>query len=147
MLRGDHRCHSVLAPTVNLPLGAVQVANCLVLLQVGVGGGMKSGVAYWRVLKTVKDIHPCWAHLKGMPLQEFDLPRPISNDYKSIFDLPATRTAEEQAKALAAASAAPRVTSCRMAVSAGGPTVIEAAASAVAESIKAQAAAAEPVSA
>jgi hypothetical protein len=57
-------------------------------LQVGVGGGMKSGVAFWRALRDVRDIHPCWAHLEGKAMTEADLPRPISNEYKSIFDLP-----------------------------------------------------------
>jgi hypothetical protein len=74
---------------------------------------MKSGVAYWRALKRVRDIHPCWAHLNGIPLKEGDLPRPISTDYKSIFDLPSSRAPSEQAAALAAASAAPRVTHAR----------------------------------
>ncbi|KAF6264149.1 FAE1/Type III polyketide synthase-like protein-domain-containing protein [Scenedesmus sp. NREL 46B-D3] len=80
------------------------------VLQVGVGGGMKSGVAYWRALRSIKDIHPCWAHLGGVPLTEADLPRPISNEYKSIFDLPSTRSQEEQQKVVEAANAAPRVT-------------------------------------
>jgi 3-ketoacyl-CoA synthase len=80
------------------------------MLQVGVGGGMKSGVAYWRALRDVRDIHPCWAHLGGVALTEADLPRPISNTYKSIFDLPSTRTAAEQQQAIATANAAPRVT-------------------------------------
>jgi 3-ketoacyl-CoA synthase len=66
------------------------------VLQVGVGGGMKSGVAYWRALRDVRDIHPCWAHLGGKALTEADLPRPISKDYRSIFDLPSTSTAAEQ---------------------------------------------------
>lgn len=57
------------------------------VLQVGVGGGMKSGVAFWRALKDVREIHPCWAHLNGQALKETDLPRPISTEYKSIFDI------------------------------------------------------------
>lgn len=59
---------------------------------------MKSGVAYWKALRNLKDIHRCWAHLNGIPLKEMDLPRPISNDYKSIFDLPSSRAPGEQAK-------------------------------------------------
>jgi hypothetical protein len=86
------------------------VAKGQTVLQVGVGGGMKSGIAYWRALRSIKDIHPCWAHLGGVPLTEADLPRPISNEYKSIFDLPSTRTQEEQRNAIEAADAAPRVT-------------------------------------
>jgi hypothetical protein len=43
---------------------------------------MKSGVAFWRALHDVRDIHPCWAHLGGVALAEEDLPRPISNDYR-----------------------------------------------------------------
>jgi hypothetical protein len=74
---------------------------------------MKSGVAYWRALNDVRDIHPAWEHLNGIPLKEHDLPRPISNDYKSIFDLPSTRTQAEQQQVLQSTSAAPRVTHAR----------------------------------
>jgi 3-ketoacyl-CoA synthase len=80
------------------------------VLQVGVGGGMKSGVAYWRALRDVRDIHPCWAHLGGKALSEADLPRPISKDYRSIFDLPSTSTAAEQQQVIQTTNAAPRVT-------------------------------------
>eukprot|EP00878_Enallax_costatus_P016474 GHUV01017280.1.p1 GENE.GHUV01017280.1~~GHUV01017280.1.p1 ORF type:complete len:377 (+),score=134.41 GHUV01017280.1:715-1845(+) len=80
------------------------------VLQVGVGGGMKSGVAYWTALRSHKDIHECWAHLEGRPQTEADLPRPISNDYKGIFDLPSTLTPEERAAIVENTSAAPRVT-------------------------------------
>jgi hypothetical protein len=48
---------------------------------------MKSGVAFWRALKDVREIHPCWAHLNGQALKETDLPRPISTEYKSVFDI------------------------------------------------------------
>uniref|UniRef100_A0A383W0W2 3-ketoacyl-CoA synthase n=1 Tax=Tetradesmus obliquus TaxID=3088 RepID=A0A383W0W2_TETOB len=85
------------------------VAKSQTVLQVGVGGGMKSGIAYWRALRSIKDIHPCWAHLGGVPINEADLPRPISNDYKSVFDLPSSRSQEEQKKAMEAANSAPRV--------------------------------------
>lgn len=82
------------------------VIVCLLLLldyyplskQVGVGGGMKSGVAFWRALRDVRDIHPCWAHLNGQPLKEHDLPRPISTEYKSIFDMPSGGAAEQHTK-------------------------------------------------
>eukprot|EP00775_Hariotina_reticulata_P014384 gene14384-14486_t len=80
------------------------------VLQVGVGGGMKSGVAYWKALRAIKDIHSCWAHLNGISLTEADLPRPISNDYNSIFDLPSTRAPEELAAVIQSTSAAPRIT-------------------------------------
>ncbi|WIA41915.1 hypothetical protein OEZ86_009230 [Tetradesmus obliquus] len=83
------------------------------ILQVGVGGGMKSGVAYWRALHDVRDIHPAWEHLNGFALKEHDLPRPISNDYKSIFDLPSTRTQAEQQHVLQSTSKLPRVTHAR----------------------------------
>lgn len=71
---------------------------------------MKSGVAFWRALKTIKEIHPCWAHLGGKPITEADLPRPISTEYKSVFDLPNTRTNQEQNEAVAKADAVPRTT-------------------------------------
>lgn len=71
---------------------------------------MKSGVAFWRALRTIKEIHPCWSHLQGQPLTEADLPRPISTEYKSIFDLPSTRAGAEQAAAIAKADAVPRTT-------------------------------------
>jgi 3-ketoacyl-CoA synthase len=86
------------------------IAKGQTVLQVGVGGGMKSGVAFWRALRNIKDIHSCWAHLGGKPITEADLPRPISNEYRSVFDLPSTRTQEEQTKAIEAANAVPRVT-------------------------------------
>ena len=71
---------------------------------------MKSGVAFWTALRSFKDIHECWAHLEGRVQTEADLPRPISNDYKSIFDLPSTRTAQELAAVIENTSTAPRVT-------------------------------------
>ena len=71
---------------------------------------MKSGVAFWRALKSFKEIHPCWAHLNGTPLVEADLPRPISTEYKSVFDLPSTRTAQEQVEMQAKTDAVPRTT-------------------------------------
>ena len=71
---------------------------------------MKSGVAYWTALRSFKEIHECWAHLEGRPQTEADLPRPISNDYKGIFDLPSTLTPEERAARLENTSTAPRVT-------------------------------------
>lgn len=71
---------------------------------------MKSGVSFWVALKTFKEIHPCWAHLNGTPLVESDLPRPISTEYKSIFDLPNTRTPKEQSEAVARADQVPRTT-------------------------------------
>jgi hypothetical protein len=71
---------------------------------------MKSGVAFWRALKSFKEIHPCWAHLNGAPLVEADLPRPISTEYRSVFDLPNTRTAQEQAETQAKTDAVPRTT-------------------------------------
>lgn len=74
---------------------------------------MKSGVAYWRALHDVRDIHPAWEHLNGFALKEHDLPRPISNDYKSIFDLPSTRTQAEQQHVLQSTSKLPRVTHAR----------------------------------
>jgi len=71
---------------------------------------MKSGVAFWTALRSVKEIHPCWSHLNGTPLVEADLPRPIITEYKSIFDLPSARTPQQQVEALATADALPRVT-------------------------------------
>jgi hypothetical protein len=64
------------------------------VLQVGVGGGMKCGVALWVALKDIKDPHACWDHLAGRVQTEADLPRPISVEYKSIFDLPGAKAAE-----------------------------------------------------
>jgi hypothetical protein len=88
----------------------LSLSVALLLLQVGVGGGMKSGVAFWRALKSFKEIHPCWAHLNGTPLVEADLPRPISTEYKSVFDLPNTRSAQEQAETQTTTDAVPRTT-------------------------------------
>lgn len=86
---------------------------------------MKSGVAFWRALKPIKDIHPCWAHLNGQPLTESDLPRPISTEYKSIFDLPTSRTGQEQTEAIARADAVPRTTRVVPAAVAGSMTDAE----------------------
>lgn len=74
---------------------------------------MKSGVAFWESLVAIREIHPCWAHLQGVPLVEADLPRPISNQYKSVFDLPtphSSNTSQEQSQAEAKTDALPRVT-------------------------------------
>lgn len=70
------------------------------VLQIGVGGGMKSGVGYWRALRDIHDVHPAWAHWNGRPMTEDDLPRPISVEYRSAYD---AKAAEE---ALAAKEAA-----------------------------------------
>jgi 3-ketoacyl-CoA synthase len=56
------------------------------VLQIGVGGGMKSGVGYWRALRDIHDVHPAWAHWNGAPMTEDDLPRPISVEYRSAYD-------------------------------------------------------------
>jgi len=77
------------------------------VMQVGVGGGMKSGVCVWVALRNVHDNHRAWAHLNGRVQTEADLPRPISNTYDSIFDLPGVKAA--QAEAAKAAVSAPSV--------------------------------------
>jgi 3-ketoacyl-CoA synthase len=51
-----------------------------VTLQIGMGSGMKAGVAVWKALRDVKDVHPAWRHLAGNPLTEADLPRAIEED-------------------------------------------------------------------
>jgi hypothetical protein len=84
-------------------------------LQVGVGGGMKSGVAFWRALRTLRDRHPCWEHLGGVPLKEADLPRPISTEYSGVFDLP-----NKHAAAALAPAAAPSKQHTATAVAAEG---------------------------
>jgi hypothetical protein len=38
------------------------------VLQLGVGGGMKAGIAVWRALRPVRTPHAVWAHLKDTPL-------------------------------------------------------------------------------
>jgi 3-ketoacyl-CoA synthase len=92
------------------------------VLQVGVGGGMKSGVAYWRALRDVRDIHPCWAHLGGKALSEADLPRPISVDSKAGGS--GTRSAAEQQHGSAASKAAPGATITAAKVAAAAAEVI-----------------------
>jgi len=49
----------------------------LVLLQIGMGGGMKVGINVWRALNNNRSIHPAWVHLASHPLTEEDLPRSI----------------------------------------------------------------------
>jgi hypothetical protein len=56
------------------------------VMQIGVGGGMKAGVAVWRALKTFRDNHPAWAHLGGRRQTEADLPRPITVQYQSAYN-------------------------------------------------------------
>lgn len=73
------------------------------VLQIGVGGGMKSGVGYWRALRDIHDVHPAWAHWSGRPMTEDDLPRPISVEYRSAYD---AKAAEEALAAKAAGGAA-----------------------------------------
>jgi 3-ketoacyl-CoA synthase len=79
------------------------------VLQIGVGGGMKSGVGYWRALRDIHDVHPAWAHWNGRPMTEDDLPRPISVEYRSAYDAKAAEEAEaaKLAGKTAAAAEAP----------------------------------------
>ena len=57
--------------------GGVQSGQTV--LQVGMGGGMKVGANVWRALRDVRDAHAAWAHLRGRPLREADLPRAIED--------------------------------------------------------------------
>lgn len=66
---------------------------------------MKSGVAFWRALRDVRDIHPAWAHLNGHALKEHDLPRPISTEYKSVFDISRSDEQPQQQQVREAAAA------------------------------------------
>jgi hypothetical protein len=81
------------------------VPPAIITPQVGVGGGMKSGVAFWRALRDVRDIHPAWAHLNGHALKEHDLPRPISTEYKSVFDISRSDEQPQQQQVREAAAA------------------------------------------
>ncbi|WIA36536.1 hypothetical protein OEZ86_007829 [Tetradesmus obliquus] len=49
-----------------------------VIMQAGVGGGMKAGINIWRALRDVKDVHPAWACVAETRYTEADLPRPIT---------------------------------------------------------------------
>eukprot|EP00775_Hariotina_reticulata_P002866 gene2866-3158_t len=49
-----------------------------IIMQAGVGGGMKAGINIWRALRDIKDVHPAWAHVAEQRYTEADLPRPIS---------------------------------------------------------------------
>eukprot|EP00879_Flechtneria_rotunda_P003637 GHRR01003874.1.p1 GENE.GHRR01003874.1~~GHRR01003874.1.p1 ORF type:complete len:440 (+),score=135.99 GHRR01003874.1:1261-2580(+) len=49
-----------------------------VVMQAGVGGGMKAGINIWRALRDIKDVHPAWAHVAECRYTEADLPRPIT---------------------------------------------------------------------
>jgi hypothetical protein len=51
-----------------------------VTLQIGMGSGMKAGVAVWQAMRDVRDVHSAWRHLAGNPLTEADLPRAIDED-------------------------------------------------------------------
>ncbi|KAI8476033.1 MAG: FAE1/Type III polyketide synthase-like protein-domain-containing protein [Monoraphidium minutum] len=76
------------------------------VMQIGVGGGMKAGVAVWRALRRVRDAHPAWAHLGGAPQRERDLPRPITATYKSVYNGAAAEDARAALRRAAAAAAA-----------------------------------------
>jgi 3-ketoacyl-CoA synthase len=47
------------------------------VMQLGVGAGVKCGINVWKALRTFKTAHPSWAHLKGVPVTEADLPLPL----------------------------------------------------------------------
>jgi 3-ketoacyl-CoA synthase len=51
-----------------------------VTLQIGMGSGMKAGVAVWKAMRSINDVHSAWRHLAGNPLTEADLPRAIEED-------------------------------------------------------------------
>jgi hypothetical protein len=50
------------------------------ILQAGMGGGMKVGVAVWRALRDNRCIHPAWRHRAGNPITLADLPRAVDED-------------------------------------------------------------------
>jgi len=102
------------------------------VLQIGVGGGMKAGVGYWRALRDIHDVHPAWAHWNGRPMAESDLPRPISVEYRSAYD---AKAAEEAAEAQKRGDAAAK---------AGGETAAETVARRAATPAVPTTAAAEP---
>lgn len=41
------------------------------------GTGVKAGVNMWQALRNVKEDHPAWQHLQGVPVTEADLPLPL----------------------------------------------------------------------
>uniref|UniRef100_A0A383V531 FAE domain-containing protein n=1 Tax=Tetradesmus obliquus TaxID=3088 RepID=A0A383V531_TETOB len=47
------------------------------LMQVSVGTGVKAGVNVWQALRDIKEQHPAWQHLQGVPVTEADLPLPL----------------------------------------------------------------------
>lgn len=66
------------------------------VLQLGVGAGVKCGVNVYKALRSFKSPHPAWAHLKGVPVTEADLPLPLHGRL--------ARPDEDAAKAKAAAA-------------------------------------------
>lgn len=54
-----------------------QTATFWLAVQVSVGTGVKAGVNVWRALRDVKETHPAWEHLQGVPITEQDLVLPL----------------------------------------------------------------------
>ncbi|KAI8472024.1 MAG: FAE1/Type III polyketide synthase-like protein-domain-containing protein [Monoraphidium minutum] len=75
-----------------------------VVMQIGMGGGMKAGVNVWRALRDNRSVHAAWRHLMHKPLTEADLPRGI--DEAAPAAAAAARKAEAEARARAEAAAA-----------------------------------------
>ena len=52
------------------------------IMQLGVGGGVKAGCNIWKAMRDIKgdlSSHSAWAHYKGRPMTEADLPRGIDD--------------------------------------------------------------------
>lgn len=69
-------------------IGSVKAGE--VVMQAGVGGGMKAGINIWRALRDIKDVHPAWRHVAERAYTEDDLPRPITRK-EDVFTLTGTR--------------------------------------------------------
>lgn len=63
-----------------------------VVMQIGMGGGMKAGVNIWRALRDNHSTHTAWRHLQLSPLTEADLPRAM-DDRAAAAKPPATAAA------------------------------------------------------
>ncbi len=50
------------------------------IMQLGIGGGMKTGVNVWRALKSNRSPHGAWLHRAGVPMRPEDLPRRVEED-------------------------------------------------------------------